>query len=343
MPKGERARRKQAKPNFGPIKSKRTYENLKREAKNARARIKAHAKKTGDFTSAADAYTLESLLQRIENGETSRAILKELRNLRGANIERALPKEYKVDTSTGELIDVAKLNSAVEKANRSLARARKKYSDYASIFQEDLKADTIISNTTSDNYDQIMQYLKQFNASKLKPVTKPGYADVTTLLQYEHDINVLKEENKRREERNKLLKEGKVKVARKNANTFEPIPIDQIRSFHELHSRASTWEDIARTRRADNFLENYTGLLQQLQATYIENGFYNKTVADRFAYVYSVLDAVKGNADLITIMSLFYREIDISLFYGAAIGDVDFDGIYNDFCEFADEYLPDYE
>ena len=66
-------------------------------------------------------------------------------------------------------------------------------------------------------------------------------------------------------------------------------------------------------------------------------------MADRFAYVYSVLDAVKGNADLITIMSLFYREIDIYMFYEASKGDIDFDGIYNDFCEFADEYLPDYE
>lgn len=343
MPKRKRAGRKRAKTDFGPVATKRTYENIKREARNARSRIKAFAKKTGDFVSLADAYTLENLLHRIENGETSRAILKELRNLRGSNLERVATKEYKVDESTGELIDMAKLNSAVEKANRALARARKKYSDYARIFPEDLKAVTILSSATSDNYDQLMQYLKQFKASKLKPISKPGYSDITTVLQYEHDMQVLKEENKRREERNKLLSEGKVKVARKNANTFEQIPVEEIRSFHELHSRASTWENIARERRADNFLENYRGLLQQLQSTYIENSFYNKTVADRFAYVYSVLDAVKGNADLITIMSLFYREIDIYMFYGAAMGDIDFDGIYNDFCEFADAYLPDYE
>lgn len=323
--------------------TKRTYNNIKREARNARARISEYAKKTGNFSSEADEYRLESLINRIESGESSRSILAELRSLRGTKIADVF-SPLTVSDETGEVLDVARIKSLVRKANRAIDKATEKYSGLENIFPERLNEDAILSKLNSENYNKYVEMLNRYNARNLKPVTRPEYSDVTTKLQYEIDKEVISKENARRAEQRKIADKGGVGggVYRAGEYSLEDMDPGKMKSFHELHRRALSWTDDARRERADIWIENYRTSLNKLQLIYATSGMYNTTVQQRFDYINSVLNAVKGKTELVDILAATYLNIEIKLNYPKD-QSVDFNAIYNDFCDFADEFLPDYE
>lgn len=341
MGKRKNGRRKSTKTSYPGRITARTYKNIKREAENARSRIREYAKKTGNFTSAADAYRLENLMSRLEAGETSRTILKELRTLRGEKVASVFVSEFKVDEDTGEVIDTQHITNLVNKANKAIDRAKTKYAKYESIFPEHINANSLISLTTSENYGRIVDYLKTFTASNLKPVTRDGFSDITTQAQLKIDLNIIEEENKRREQRRKAREEGGVGggYARwTDKFSYEPMDINSMKSFRELHARAQTYSDESLVRRANVWLDNYALKLSQLQSVFIMNKLHNDVVAQRFNYIYSVLEAVRGNAQLVELMSMTFRNIEIALLYNDE-NNIDFSAVYDDFCEFADNYL----
>lgn len=344
MRKGANNRRKRTSvANKYGISAKK-YNELKREARNARQRLQRFEAKTGLDASIADAFLFESLLQRVASGEKPGKILREVKALRGEKLNTFYAEKIDDDPSTVEINYSSQIRRLVNKANRAIDRAKTKYAGMEEIFPKKLDFKTVIGQLTEENYESIIADLKSYTAEKLKPYRNESYPDITTKFQYEKDLKVIEEENKRRLSRVERFKQGDFGggVLRQEENALEPIDFNKIASFRELHRRALTWSEEAVAKRSNQYLDNYLKSLTDLEIRYINSGLHNDVVSQRFAYIRSVIEAVRGNVELTHILSLTFLNVDIQLNY-KEIDNLNFAELYNDFADFADEYLDDWE
>lgn len=316
--------------------SRKSYSTLKKNAENARRRIRNINAKFGDIVVNPNDYKLNSLLKRIENGESSRAINAELRRIRLANYSDF--QEASVTSLTGYVIPASKataIKKAIDKANKNISKARDKYKDFQDLLPNEFSFNKVTSEITgSKGVENFLEDIKLFTPAKLNIVPKFETGEAITLAEYEFNKRILDRENLRRakyREEMKTSNDGYFMV--QNEYESRPIDIQSIPTRDELTRRAEVWNDIHVTNRANQWVYNYEGILNQFETVLIKKGMYNDRIEKRFDFIRSMLEKITNNADAIQFVSTRMPSIDITLFYNDS-GEISFADIYSDWVNF---------
>lgn len=345
------SKRRKSKPKRVTLKdrsglSAKSYRNLERQAENARRRIKAFSKREDAlnyFVPDIDDYKMEALVRRLEAGEANRSILRELRNITAEKIMSGTPLHVLMkDGNKLPYQDAVRLNKAITDANRNIVAARAKYPDFVDILPDKFSPREIMSNMVdAGSVATKINDLSLFTPDNLIPIAVNDEGLAGTYAEYHYYRNVLERENERRQhkrEQNDPTTQSGFFLQQNNYESRD-IDIDNIASIDELKQRAITWDDPARVYRANLFLSNYEKSLDMFAAALINSGYWNDVVEERVEYIRNIIARLYFNEEAISYLSMRVPNIDISLLYAGANGDVDFDSIYNAWTYIEDEWL----
>lgn len=344
-------KRKPSKPKKHALRAKvnlssRSYKNLKREAENARRRIKAFTiRPDSDNYLIPDVsdYTLVSLMERLAAGETTRHIMRELKNLTAEKIKTGIP--VYVVSATGYQLKPAenrRIIKAVSEANQNIRQARQKFADFTEILPQEFSARDLVQNaTSSESIENKINDLALFTPENLIPTAVNDDGEAGTVAEYQYYRNILERENERRAQirAENDPRTNKGFFRQQSDYDSEDINIDAISSMDTLRKRAETWDDPARIYRANMYLTNYEKALDMFAGVLINNGYWNDVIEERIEYIRDVIGRLYFNEKAITFASTRMPNIDISLLYGGGNGDFDFASIYDAWCDIEDMYL----
>lgn len=345
MAKRKPSKSKGRKSGNRPKLSAKSRKNLIREASNARRRLR-------QFSLRPDAdnyiipepsdYTLANLLIRIENGETTRSIMRELRNLTADKIRSGKP--LNLITETGYKLsksEVSALTKAVNQANKNIRKAKQEYGDLADLIPNEFSVKELSFNAVGpETIQNRIEDLKLYTPENLQIVSINEMGEAGTVAEYEWNKRILERENARRE---KLRRENDPREQKGfflQQSDFDTAAIDiaSIPDMETLRRRATTWDDPARVYRANLFLSNYEKALDMFAGVLINNGYWNSTIEDRIAFIRDTISKLYSNEKAISYISTRIPNIDISLLYGGGNGDIDFSSIYDAWCDVDDMY-----
>lgn len=328
--------------------SKKSYANLEREARNARRRLKTFSEREDaayyDIPDPSD-YTLATLVQRVNNGESIRSVLREVRNLRADKIKQGAPTPSV--SSTGYVLkpeEKKAIVKAVNTANKNIRQARKKFADFADVLPNEFVASDLISGAvSSESITNKIEDLSLFVSENLAPTAINESGEAGTIAERDYYRRILARENRRRaknrELNNPTNQEGYFRQ-QMDYDTQE-IDIDNIKTMEDLHKRAEAWDDPARVQRANMYLVNYESSLGLFESVLINNGYYNSTVQERFDYIRDVISRLYFNEEAITFAANRMPDLSIHVISppGEVAGFVDFDAIYESWIDMEDMFL----
>lgn len=346
MAKRKPTKRKKSSPRVKGNLSPRRRERLRKEAENARRRIKAFSKRPDSdnyFVPDTSDYTFASLLERLAGGESYNLIIRELKNLTAEKIKTGTP--VRVISSTGYVLKPSenrKIVKAVETANKNIKQAKEKFADFTDILPQEFSAKDLVQNvTSSESIENKINDLALFTPENLIPTAINDYGEAGTFAEYQYYRNILERENERRAqaraENDPRTQQG---FFRQQADyDSESIDIDSIASMDMLRKRASVWDDPARIYRANLYLVNYEKALDMFAGVLINNGYWNDVIEERVEYIRDIISRLYFNEKAISYASSRMPNIDIALLYGGGQGEVDFASIYDAWCDIEDMYL----
>lgn len=355
------AKRKPSKPKKPKAKNKlgistRTYNLIKKEATNARSRIKNFLKR-GDsseyFVPDVSKYTVESIGKRILNGESPKSILAEIRKVTAANLKKVSAQPvvsdfgYKLKPSEQKAI-----HEAVNKANVNIEAARQKWNDpvFDAILPQKISANEIIRKATdSDSIKFQLDILSEYTPEKLEVTAIDEHGTAGTQAEANALRKTLERENERRQAvRDQIQQNIKDRGFFYDQDTYESKPIDimNIEDLESLRNKASIWDDAGTVVRANSWLTNYEKALDNMQAILINMGMLNQTIEDRIGYVHEVIGKLYNNAKLITLISRTTPNIEIEIISppggpggDGVYGNINFDEIYNAWAVVDEDYF----
>lgn len=256
----------------GRPKTEKSYNNLVRELRNARARIRAAVKRMGTdyFGPTADDYTLERVLQRLDNGEHINRIYGEVRGLHAEGLRRLSEDNKPVAlTPTGWAItarEAKDAQKAINRANKVLAEARKRYGpsvvpvDYTI---QDI-ADHIVNEEGLKDYTQ---FLKRAYAKKSAGNLVLYAQSNEPVLQGEYDYlrQIIERENKRRQGnkqyQNDVFK-SKGRLLTQSEFSMKDIEPEWMPTLSSYRDMANRWDDVRRVNKANIWLQNFWTALE---------------------------------------------------------------------------------
>lgn len=316
--------------------SAKKYNQLKREAENARRRIGVFNKRddAGLYSvPLASNYTLAQLSARIASGENINAIISELKNITATSIIESPSITY--ESVSGYILsphEVVNLRKSVDVANRNIRAAKAKYTDFVDVMPEEFNFTDLVSGViTKETLQNLMGDLSLFTSDNLRPFAVPQTGEATSYAEYLYRRNALERENLRRaklrEENDPLKVEG---FFRQQADyDTQEIPIDKL-SLELLKKRSETWSDKARLVRANTFLTNYKNKLDDYEAALINHGMMNSELEQRIDNIIKIIDRLFWNEKAITFLSTRMPDISIQLIYETEIKEgEDLNSIYN--------------
>lgn len=335
---------------------------ITKEAANVRRRISRTLARYGDeISSALDpvAYRLENILSRIASGEKVSSIRREINGIGAESIRAEAPA--KITTESGYTLTPAeniKLRRAVAQANKNIVEARKKFDVAADIMPQEFTIQDMQQKIVGkEGVERQVELLQLFTPENLVPKAVFETGEAGTQAEFEYYAKTLEQENERRAETARNIKQI---AEQANGDEFDetiqgffrtqavtdakPIDIGRIQDMETLKRRASTWDDPARLKRANDYLSRYEQQLDLLEYLLDHNGFMNEHIEKRFDYIRDVISRMYGNEKLITYVARYIPAIDISAISPTGqgeswYGEVPFDEIYNAFTEIEDDFL----
>lgn len=326
--------------------SKKRYDNLMREAENARRRIRAFEQRVDAnnyFIPDAQDYTIAALAERLLSGESYASIMREVKNQTATKIKSGVPST--IQTESGLKIKPSeqnKLKQSVAQANQLIREARAKYPDFAEHMPAEFDYSTIVESAYTENYirNQINDINKFFTPENLRPGTSPIQGEPGTMAEYLYFRAILERENQRREEMRKEnetnTKNGFFKQSRYDDR--DPIDIDAIQTRERLIKRAITWDDPARIYRANLFLGNYERTWDTFYDSLTHHIGENAELDQKVERMKKIIDKLYFNEKAITFASMRTPSVDISLISGQISGNVSLDEIFDAWDKVAAEY-----
>lgn len=344
-------KRKPSKSKRGSLRNKtklsvKRWNTLKRDAQNARARIRAFKQRPDAdnyFIPDIEDYTIANIAERLAFGESLLSITKELKNLTATNIMAGIPigavslSGYRLNAS-----ETRAINKAVAEANQNIRSAREKFADFTDILPQEFSVKDLIQNiVSSQSIANKVQDLALFVPENLVPTVINDSGEAGTVAEYQYYRNILERENERRlqQQAENDPRTQKGYFRQQSDYDSEQIDIDEIYGMENLRKRAQTWDDPARVYRANLYLTNYEKALDMFAGVLINNGYWNDVIEERVEYIRDVINRLYFNEKAISYASSRMPNIDISLLYANGSGDVDFFSIYDAWCDIEDMFL----
>lgn len=309
--------------------SKRSYERILKEADKARSRLRDLSRRNPDadyIIPDTKDYTIKNILERIQEGDTTRQVLRELRNLTAEKLRKGqstIRSDFGYSVSPSEQ---SRIKRAVDKANAAIRKAP------SSVPQpEQFSTQEIIKNITSkEALESKLSGLKQYTPKNIEQIVTVG-DDQMTKAEYLEKTAILERENARREKkREELSKPPKAGFLIEQADVdLTPIDIENIGTAARLRRRAKTWSDPARVQRANNFLYNYEDSLAMFELGLRQHGMHNDRVARMLSEIRSIITKCFNDEELIDYISTRIPSIDIALISGEFNEAVSFKEIYD--------------
>lgn len=330
------------------------YNRLKKEAKNTRSRILAFsARSDADNYIIPDSslYTLKELLFRIQSGEAVNNVISELRGITSKSILSAGIDLGSSDYGYQMTRDEAReLRTAVQKANRSIEEAKKENPDFADVFPSSFNYSELSSSVVSSEYLQnLLSDLAKYNRQGMELVGLPSTGEAITRAELERNTRIIEQENQRRQSQlenqaiaNNAPEQFEGFLRSQDRYDTQPIKIENL-DRQTLAKRASTWDDPARTYRANLFLRNYEKSLDDFKNNMIILGMSTDDFEDRIDYIHDIIARLYNNEEAITSISKYMPNINIAIISGKVVsGDgsdsFDFSEIYYDWLRIEDEW-----
>lgn len=322
--------------------SQRQYNSLRDESAKARRRIKDFAKRDDAgayFIPDSNDYLLDSLLNRVQQGEKVSSIVKEVKGITSKKIQSGTPlnvqtmNEYSLSPS-----EKRRVTAAVKKANENIRQARKDFDFALDILPEEFDAKKFVENIGSkESLSAHLKGLDLFTPENLVPTAVNDLGEAGTKAEYEYYTMILERENQRRARIREITtpNEQTQYIVQQSDYDKRNIDLSKIVGREERKNRAETWDDAKRVYRANLFLTNYRDSLKLTEAVMRTNGLMNDTIKERFDFIYDVINKTFNNEDAITHLIYFMPTIDISIISGGvSLGAETFNTIYNEWSEF---------
>lgn len=334
MAKRRRSKNKRSSSGVPTGITARQYKQLKQAATNTRKRIAEFNKRVNadDYIVPSQSeYTLTTLLNRIESGETVKNVLTEMAGITAANILQQA--EQDITTSFGyemDFIDRSNLRAVIKQANEAIKQAKERIPDLADIFPQEISFTQELMSITSEDYLQkrIEQISKYAEEGAFDIISIPATGEAITRAQYEISKDILQAENERRRQQREAIIQEENKPeefegflrSQKRYDT-QQMPIETF-DRETLLRRAETWNDPARTARANQFLENYSNELQKLHNAVIHGGLYPSNFEAQYKRIQKIITNLYNNEKAITEISKYMPDLNIALISGRlSIGD----------------------
>lgn len=326
-------KRKKSKPKRPSIASqhgisKKSYENLRREAENTRRRIKNMQRAQGDIENLpnADDFLLKNLLMRVDRGEKPGSLVKEMKRISFDTVRTETERPYR--SRFGHYLTAPERErflKAINSANKAIDKATEKFKDFSDLmpkkFDPQKELDNVVS---SDSLNQRIAGLRKFTASRLVPTNIDGI--FTTQAEYEFLTDTINRENERREARQQQPKQGYL-ITQADYDS-KPINIDKLQDINAIRRKASQWDDPARVDRANRYLDLYLQKLNDAQAVLKDNGVGGQRTSRMFNRMRKVISKLYNDVDRVTDIAQHMPDIDITIVSGVITGDMDIYELY---------------
>ena len=354
------ARRRKSKSQRTSLASKagitaKQYARLKTEAKNTRERIRNFsARSDADHYKIPDTslYTLQELLFRIESGESVSNVISELRGITSKSILQGgidlSSSSYGFEMTRDQRND---LRAAVNLANKAIKEAKNNNPDFADVFPQEFSYAELSSTVVSENHlENILSDLSKYNKEGMELTAVEGTGEAITRAELARLERILTTENERRagqseqqaiQANNPDLFEGFLRSQQRYDT--QPIKIDEL-NLTTLRKRAGTWDDPARTYRANMFLNNYEKSLNEFSGQMIINGYSTDDFQRKVEHIQEIIGKLYNNEEAITYISKYMPQLNIAIISGRIVsGDsdasFDFNEAYYDWLRVEDEWL----
>ena len=331
------------------------YTRLKKEAKNARERIRNFSNRSdSDNYKIPDTslYTLNELLFRIESGESVKNVISELRGITSKSILQGgidmSSSDYGFEMTRDQRND---LRAAVNLANKAIRDAKQKNPDFADVFPQEFSYSELSSTVVSENHlDNILSDLSKYTREGMDLTAVEGTGEAITKAELARLERILTTENERRagqreqeaiQANNPDLFEGFLRSQQRYDT--QPIKIDEL-NLSTLRKRAGTWDDPARTYRANMFLHNYDKSLNEFSGQMIINGYSTEDFQIRVNHIQEIIGKLYNNEEAITYISKYMPNLNIAIISGRIVSAdsdaaFDFNELYYDWLRIEDEWL----
>lgn len=318
--------------------SKKSRENLKKAAERARGRIRSAIKKSipGMQIPSPTDYTLAALEKRIENGEHINRIYNELKKLTAANFRKEAVHGYTIkDGTTLTANEVRQLSARIEKANREIAAAQKKYNAgevLPSPFDINQVFNTLINKR---QYNEVLKDLQLFRRKDLQPTAINAAGVAGTKAEYEYRKRIIDRENERRARVREETAPGKVQGFLRMQADVDNQEIDISKyDMNQLRKKSETWNTGTRIIRANQYIENYKHALQNYHLLMLSEGKLDNVARSKFDYILKALNKLYYDEEKIRLASTTVPNIDINIFYPGNSEEIDFDEIVEAWMDF---------
>lgn len=345
------AKRRKGKPSKRKTKvntriTAKQRQRLKDEAAKTRARIRAFSKRPDAenyIIPDAEQYALTNLIKRIQSGEKSASVLKELKSITANSMKKT---QGSITTLSGYSLtpqQASRLRKAVSRANANISKAYTRYPEFSDVLPNKFDFKTIVDTIISDkSFENKLDDLSVFTPKNLRITAVNEYGEAGTEAERLYLKRVIDRENERR------LEVREMSDPRKNEGYFiqqedydtRHIEQDKI-SLDRMRRIDAVWNDYARVYRSNLFIDNYLKTINMLEAILVSQGIWNSTIESRVDFIRETAVKLYNNEDLITFLSRKVPMLQISVISprsGISM-DVDFDEIYKAWADFENEYM----
>lgn len=356
MAKRRRGRSKKPRSrNTGGLSAKK-YKQLKKEAKNVRRRIATFNKRVDADNynvPSASMYTINELINRIQNGETLKNILSELSGITSASI---LAQGEDISTSSFGYVltgaDKSALRSAIRQANEAIREAKRSMPGFDDLFPNEFSfSDEVASITTDEYFNTRLEDIQLFTQpGAMTIVATPETGEAITVAEQQMLRNILERENQRRSsqrEQQAILankpEEFEGFLISQNRYDTQQMDIDSF-TVDTMRKRAETWNDPSRVYRANIFLDNYNKSLDRFRNSLATSGYLHSDIENKINKIESIISRLYNNEKAITFISKYMPMLDIAIISDRIVsGDMedsfDFSEIYYDWLVVEDDWL----
>ena len=251
----------------GAPKTTKSYNNLVRELRNARARIRAAENRLGDeyFGPSASEYTVENIIKRLEDGTHINRIYAEIRGLNAEGLKRISDNNTPVAVApNGWAItrkEAANTQKAIDRANKVLQQARTKYG--ADAVPADYTIQDIANHITNpEGLQEYTDYLKRAYGKKSSGdlIKYPQSDEMILKGEYDFIQEIIQRENRRREENKKFQNavfKSKGRLMTQTEFSLTPLEPSYMPTISSYRTMADRWDDARRLKKANIWVNNY--------------------------------------------------------------------------------------